>query len=152
MPAVPAATLSGKVLKRASYIEKREDRFKLTTAVSAGFTKNAAVEPVWMTESFASSDLAVKVQLRYGFNVYVRVTVTCALPETELVSRTVSGGVVLEMAVTINLDKLIAALFSKAPTLAKTKVETNVPFATGMALSAVLLIAKFDPQLIRIAA
>src|SRR3954447_17960696 len=90
--------LSGRVLKLAWYMAKREERFRLTAAVSAGFTKNEAELPEWMTESLASRVLAFTVQFRKGLRVKVRRTVTASLPVTEAVSRTVSAGEALETA------------------------------------------------------
>src|SRR5690349_3491193 len=117
VPETEEAMLSGRVLKLAWYMAKREVRLRLTAAVSAGFTKKEEVLPVWITESFWSRLLAVTVQLRRGLRVRVRSTVTASLPETELVSYTVSAGLALETAMRMSLERLMVELLESAPTL-----------------------------------
>lgn len=127
VPTVAEFTLSGRLLNLASYMAKREVKFKLTSTVSAGLTKNDEVDPVWIMESFTSRVLAVNVQLRKGFKVKVLLTVIWELPLTVLVSLIVSGGVVLEIPVMINFDKLMAAALPNAPTLPSTKEDFRTP-------------------------
>lgn len=88
----------------------------------------------------------MSVQLRSGLSENVRVTVTWELPETIEVSRNVSGGVALEIPVTINLVRFIAFDFPNAPTLPRTMLDINTPGFWVVALSAVL-VAGLEPQL-----
>src|SRR6185369_9254197 len=81
--------------------------------------------------------------------VNVRVTVTWEFPDTVEVSRMVSGGVADETPTMISLERDIASVLARAPTLPRTTVALH--WAWGTLLASTVGSAGAVPQLVRAA-
>src|SRR5690554_3286411 len=90
--------LSGRFRNFASYIVKREDRFRLTTAVSPTYIAGMLAESLWITLSRRSCEATTIFQERSAFRERFTTTVwpvvetesKAGLVEPVIVSRTTS--------------------------------------------------------------